>query len=62
MVATHVPTAWAVASPQQVLAARVRAVDRMYRALLGDMIGSPGLPEAADLARDAAVAARRRPG
>ena len=58
MVATYVPAAWAVASPQQVLAARARAVDRMYRALLGDMIGSPGLPEAADLARDAAVAAR----
>ncbi len=49
--------AWAVASPQQVLAARVRAVDRMFRALLGDLIGSPGLAEAAELARVAALAA-----
>lgn len=29
----------------------------MYRALLGDLLGSPGLAEAADLARDAALAA-----
>jgi hypothetical protein len=57
MVAEHVPAAWAVASPQQVLAARERAVDRMYRALLGDQIGSSGLAEAAGLARDAALAA-----
>ena len=56
-VAEHVPAAWAVASPQRILAARERAVDRMYRALLGDRIGSPGLAEAADLARDAALAA-----
>jgi len=57
MVAEHVPAVWAVASPQRILAARERAVDRMYRALLGDRIGSPGLAEAADLARDAALAA-----
>ena len=57
MVAAHVPAAWAVASPERVLAARERAVDRMYRALLGDLIGSPGLTEAADLARCAALAA-----
>ena len=53
MVAAHVPAAWAVAPPQQVLAARERAVDRMYRVL----IGSPGLAEAAELAREAARAA-----
>jgi hypothetical protein len=57
MVAAHVPVAWAIAAPEQVLTTRERAVDRMYRALLGDMIGSPGLAEAADLARDAALAA-----
>jgi GNAT superfamily N-acetyltransferase len=57
MVAQYVPAAWAVASPQQVLAARMRAVDRMYRALPGDLIGSPGLAEAAGLAREAALAA-----
>ena len=57
MVAAHVPAAWAVAAPAQVLAARERAVDRLYRALFGDLIGSPGLAEAAGLAREAARAA-----
>src|SRR5499427_6364399 len=56
-VAAHVPAAWAVASPAQILAARERAVDKMYRALLGDLIDSPGLAEAAELAREAALAA-----
>src|SRR5947209_6538357 len=56
-VARHVPAAWAVAAPERVLAARERAVDRMYRALAGDLIGSPGLAEAAALAREAALAA-----
>ena len=57
MVAAHVPAAWAVAAPEQVLAARERAVDRMYRAVLGALIDSPRLAEAADLAREAALAA-----
>jgi hypothetical protein len=57
MVAEHVPAAWEIASPPQILAARERAVDLMYRALLGDQISSPGLAEAAQLARDAALAA-----
>ena len=57
MVGAHVPAAWAVASPPQILAARERAVDRMYRTLLGDLIDSPGLAKAADLAREAALAA-----
>jgi hypothetical protein len=57
MVAQHVPAAWTVAAPQQVLAARVKAVDQLYRALFGDQIGSPGLAEAAELAREAALAA-----
>jgi Helix-turn-helix family len=57
MVAEHVPAAWGVASPQQILAARVHAVDRMYRAILGEQIGSASLTEAARLARDAALAA-----
>ena len=57
MVAALVPAAWAVASPSQILAARERAVDRMYRGLFGDLIGSPALAEAADLAREAALAA-----
>jgi Helix-turn-helix family len=57
MVATYVPAAWAVAPPERVLAARERAVERMYRALAGELIGSPGLAEAADLAHEAALAA-----
>jgi hypothetical protein len=57
MVAAHVPAAWAVAAPSQILAARERAVDRTYRALFGDLISSPVLAEAADLAREAAQAA-----
>jgi len=57
MVAEHVPAAWSVAPPEHVLAVRERAVDRLYRRLLGDLIGSPGLAEAADLAREAAAAA-----
>src|SRR5207248_3214571 len=43
MVAAHVPAAWAVAAPPQILAAREGAVDRTYRDLFGDLIGSPGL-------------------
>jgi hypothetical protein len=54
MVAEHIPAAWTVAPPERVLAARERAVDRMYRALLGDGIASPDLAEAAALARAAA--------
>jgi hypothetical protein len=57
MVAAHVPAAWAVAAPSRILVARERAVDRMYRELFGDLIGSPGLAEAAELAREAAQAA-----
>jgi hypothetical protein len=57
MVAAHVPAAWSVTSPPRLLAARERAVDQMYLALFGDLIESPGLAEAAELAREAALAA-----
>lgn len=57
MVAEHVPAAWTVASPGRVLDARLRAVDRMYRTLLGDALAGPELAEAAALARAAAEAA-----
>ncbi|WP_329519107.1 SCO6745 family protein [Spirillospora sp. NBC_01491] len=57
-VAAHFPAAWAVASPERVLEARTRIVDRMYRALLGeDGLADPGLAEAADLLRAAVDAA-----
>ena len=57
MVAEHVPSAWAVASPEKVLDARLRAVDRAFRAVLGDAVGRQGVAEAAGLAREAATAA-----
>ncbi|MFD5324599.1 hypothetical protein [Streptomyces sp. NPDC127092] len=57
-VARYVPAAWDVAAPADVLAARLRAVDRTYRTLLGDdVLASPELAEAAALARRAAEAA-----
>ena len=56
-VAAHVPAAWAVAAPPQLLAARERAVDRAYRGLFGDLIDAPELAETAELAREAALAA-----
>ncbi|MEU5995557.1 hypothetical protein ABZ806_41835 [Spirillospora sp. NPDC047418] len=54
VVAEHIPAAWTVAAPGRVLEGRQRAVDRMYRTLLGDGIGSPDVAEAAALARAAA--------
>ncbi|MEU4326744.1 SCO6745 family protein [Nonomuraea dietziae] len=54
MVAEHVPAIWATAAPEKVLDARLSAVDRTYRALLGDRLDSPELAEAAELARRAA--------
>ncbi|MEU7079621.1 MULTISPECIES: SCO6745 family protein [Streptomyces] len=57
MVGAYVPAVWSVASPDAVLAARARAVDRAYRALFGDRVDGPELAEAAELARRAASAA-----
>ncbi|MBR8642039.1 hypothetical protein KEF29_28755 [Streptomyces tuirus] len=57
MVAEHVEPAWRVASPEAVLEARMRAVDRVYRGIFGDRVDSPELAEAAALARRAAEAA-----
>ncbi|MEV3990298.1 hypothetical protein AB0J57_15460 [Streptomyces sp. NPDC049837] len=55
MVERYVPAAWRVAAPGDVLAARLRAVDRFYRRLPGADVG--GLDRAAALARRAAEAA-----
>ncbi|GGT34875.1 SCO6745 family protein [Streptomyces purpureus] len=57
MVARYVPHAWRIAAPGDVLAARSRAVNRIYRELLGDAVDGPELAEAAALARRAAEAA-----
>ncbi|MFI6992656.1 SCO6745 family protein [Nonomuraea wenchangensis] len=56
-VAAHVPAVWTVAAPERVLEARLTAVDRTYRGLLGDLIAGPELREAAELARRAAEGA-----
>ncbi|MFF0277928.1 hypothetical protein [Streptomyces sp. NPDC004330] len=58
MIARYVPAAWQTAAPADVLAARLRAVDRTYRAVLGEeLLADPGLAEAAELARTAACVA-----
>ncbi|MEV6163076.1 hypothetical protein AB0L71_14320 [Streptomyces sp. NPDC052052] len=57
MVRAHVPAAWSVASADAVLAARTRAIDRTYRALLGERVAGPELAEAAGLVCRAAGAA-----
>lgn len=51
MVAEHIDSAWAATDPGAVLAARLRGIDRAYRALLGDRVDGPELAEAAALAR-----------
>lgn len=60
LVARHLPAVWSVASPEAVLAARLRAVDTTLRRLLGpEIIDSPDLAEAAELALRAAEACTR---
>ncbi|CAL9334603.1 SCO6745 family protein [Streptomyces levis] len=57
-VARALPDAWALASPQQVIEARERAVDAAMTGLFGaEVIASAELAEAADLAWEAARAA-----
>src|SRR3954447_15793912 len=43
MVAKHIPRAWTLASPADVLAARLRGADRALRRLLGDALDSAEL-------------------
>jgi hypothetical protein len=56
MVARSLPDAWALASPDDVLAARLRTVDEALRRLIPDHVGSPAEGEAQALARAAAEA------
>jgi hypothetical protein len=56
-----IPAAWEIATPAQVLAARLEAVDRSLRQAWGDESGSAQVREAADLARRAADRASNRP-
>ncbi|WP_049567403.1 SCO6745 family protein [Nonomuraea sp. SBT364] len=55
MIAEHVPAVWEVAGPAEVLRARITAVDKTYRTLLGDKVDSAELAEAAELAGRAAA-------
>lgn len=56
-VARSIPDAWAAAEPNALVKARLAAVDDTLRRLLGAAVSSPGLAEAAELARTAALAA-----
>jgi hypothetical protein len=53
LVARHIPRAWTLASPEQVLTARREVADAALRRLLGDAVSSLDLREAAELAREA---------
>ncbi|WP_405719008.1 SCO6745 family protein [Streptomyces sp. NBC_00046] len=60
LIARHLPAVWSVASPQAVLDARLRAADTTLRRLLGEeIIASPELAEAAELALRAAEGCTR---
>ncbi|MDE2332160.1 MAG: hypothetical protein KGK16_15460 [Bradyrhizobium sp.] len=61
LVRRAIPAAWQIATPAQVLAARLEAVDRSLRQAWGAEAGSPAVREAADLARRAAEHATSRP-
>ncbi|MEU9103223.1 hypothetical protein AB0D54_02445 [Streptomyces xanthophaeus] len=51
LIARHLPAVWETVSPEEALAARLRAADTTLRRLLGsEILASPELAEAADLA------------
>jgi hypothetical protein len=58
MIAKHIPRAWTLASPADVLGARVRVADLALRRTLGDAMDSPAVAELAALAREATVPLR----
>ena len=58
MIARHIPRAWTLASPADVLAARLRVADRALHRLLGERLGTPEVAELASLAREASSALR----
>ena len=61
LVHAAIPSAWEVASPEALVAARFDAVDAAFRRLLGDeVVGSTEMRQAAQLARRAAEEAGRR--
>jgi hypothetical protein len=56
-VARAIPSAWQAAHPNAFLAARTQSVDQALRRLLGPVVQSAELAEAAELGRQAALAA-----
>ncbi|WP_434599659.1 SCO6745 family protein [Streptomyces sp. A5-4] len=57
LVARHIPRAWDLVAPADILVARLKAVDRVLHRLLGDGIhDDPEVREAAELARTATEA------
>ncbi|MBK5288611.1 MAG: hypothetical protein JJE46_09095 [Acidimicrobiia bacterium] len=60
LVRDAIPAAWAIATPERIVATRVAAADAALRRSLPDAIGTPDLAEAATLARVAAEAACER--
>jgi len=52
-----IPDAWRLSDPEAILAARLEVADVVLHRLLGDMVASPVLGEAAELARAAAEVA-----
>ncbi|MGI5470843.1 SCO6745 family protein [Streptomyces sp. CA-132043] len=54
MVEQYVPLIWSTAAPAKVLEARLRAMDRVLRRLMGDRLTKDQITEAARLARQAA--------
>src|SRR5947208_10422548 len=53
VVARVIPRAWTLATPEQVLEARLAGVDKALTRLLGDHVKSDEVAEAAELAREA---------
>ncbi|GAA1649674.1 hypothetical protein GCM10009733_053390 [Nonomuraea maheshkhaliensis] len=51
-----IPAAWHLASPADILDARLNAADTTLRRVLGDAVDSPEMSHAAELAREAAQA------
>ena len=61
LVRTSMDGVWSAMTPDAILAARLRAADRMLRRFAPEAIESPEMVEAADLARAAALLASERP-
>jgi len=56
-VARHIPRVWDTVTPEAALAAREQGSVAALRRILGDLVGTPGLARAADLATRAATSA-----